>query len=443
MTFNDLNLNTPLRNAIEDAGLETPTTIQHKAFPLVMSGKDLVGIAQTGTGKTFAYILPLLRLHKFSKKKAPSVLIIVPTRELVIQVAGEVEKMAEYMTLRVLGIYGGANINTQKERVYEGCDILVATPGRLIDIALDGVLNLKSIKRLVIDEVDEMLELGFRHQLNTLFSLLPERRQNLLFSATISESVSELIEEFFNTPQRVEAAPNGTPVEKIEQVAYGVPNFNTKFNLLKLLLEENDDMNKVLVFASSKRLADRIYKRVEEAFPERFGVIHGNKAQNQRINAVLNFKTGELRGLIATDIIARGIDIDDVSHVINFDLPENSEHYIHRIGRTGRADRNGSAISFISEKEHTFQRGIEALMQKEIPMKGNPENLEISEELIDLEKTVIAEVTLKKKDPRQNPDGSAYHEKKDKNQKVNLGSSLKRKAKDKMRRKKLKRRKKK
>ena len=235
MTFDDLNLNTPLLTALDELGYVHPTTIQHRVFSIVMSGKDVCGIAQTGTGKTFAYLLPCLRQWKFSKDKAPQILIIVPTRELVAQVVESVKALTKYMSLIVTGVYGGVNINTQKAEVEKGVDVLVATPGRLYDLAMNGAFKTKMIKKLVIDEVDEMLNLGFRTQLKNILDLLPERRQNLMFSATITDEVEALIETYFNEPVRVEAAPTGTPLENIIQTTYEVPNFYTKVNLLQLL----------------------------------------------------------------------------------------------------------------------------------------------------------------------------------------------------------------
>ena len=223
MTFDDLNLNTALLSALDDLGYTTPTTIQERVFPIVMSGKDVCGIAQTGTGKTFAYLLPCLRQWKFSKDKSPQILIVVPTRELVAQVVEEVKKLTPYMSLVVTGVYGGVNINTQKLEVEKGVDVLVATPGRLYDLALAGAFKTKTIKKLVIDEVDEMLNLGFRTQLKNILDLLPAKRQNLLFSATITEEIEALIEMYFNDPVRVEAAPTGTPLENIIQTGYEVP----------------------------------------------------------------------------------------------------------------------------------------------------------------------------------------------------------------------------
>ena len=421
MSFEDLNLNSPLLQALRDLGFTQPTPIQQKAFSAVMSGRDVVGIAQTGTGKTFAYLLPILRQFSFSKQKEPRVLILVPTRELVVQLTGDVKKLTSYMTVRTEGVYGGTNINTQKLLVLNGLDVLVATPGRLMDLALSGALSLKYVRQLVIDEVDEMLSLGFRAQLTTILDLLPRRRQNLLFSATMTEEVDDLINIFFNAPVLVEAVRAGTPLERIEQSGYHVPNFNTKLNLLEHLLASDGTMRKVLIFGPSKRLADVIHERLEARFPDQFQVIHANKSQNFRMNAVAQFEKGLCRGLIATDLLARGVDVTDVTHVINVDTPAEPETYIHRIGRTGRADRTGAAITFISDAERSAQAAIEALMEKEIPLLPLPDDLPISDRLTDEERFISPEIQLKLP-PR--PTG-AFHEKKAKNKKVNLGNKAK------------------
>ena len=325
MTFDDLNLNTPLLSALDDLGYINPTTIQRKVFPIVMSGKDVCGIAQTGTGKTFAYLLPCLRQWKFSKDKAPQILIIVPTRELVAQVVESVKALTPYMSLIVIGVYGGVNINTQKTEVEKGVDVLVATPGRLYDLAMNGAFKTKMIKKLVIDEVDEMLNLGFRTQLKNILDLLPPRRQNLLFSATITEEVETLVETYFNDPIRVEAAPTGTPLENIIQSGYQVPNFHTKVNLLELLLSEEKSMTKVLIFVATKKLADQLYEQLAAKFPGTAGVIHSNKEQNNRFNTVKQFQEGNYRFIIATDIVARGIDINEAVSYTHLTLPTNRE----------------------------------------------------------------------------------------------------------------------
>lgn len=425
MNFTDLNLNTPLIRAIEDLGFKEPTTIQHRVFPIVMSGRDVCGIAQTGTGKTFAYLMPCLRLWKFDKNKDPQILIIVPTRELVVQVAESVKKLTKYMNVVTVGVYGGANINTQQLEVEKGVDVLVATPGRLYDLLLNGAFKTKTIKRLVIDEMDEMLNLGFRTQITNILSLLPGKRQNLLFSATITDEVEKLMNDYFTEPERVEAAPTGSPVENIIQTAYHVPNFNTKVNLLELLLSSDETMTKVLIFVSTKSLADQLYEKLSEQFPEIVGVIHSNKEQNYRFNTVKQFKTGVFKYIIATDVMARGIDVAEVTHVINFDTPEVPENYIHRIGRTGRADKKGLAITFITEKEQKYQASIEALMRQPIPMLSLPENLEISTVLIDDELPKVHMKTIQIKRPKIDAGGGAFHEKSAKNSKVNVRKSHK------------------
>ena len=420
MTFSELNLSTPLLNALDDLGYTTPTPIQEKVFAVAMSGVDVVGIAQTGTGKTLGYLLPLLKQWKFSKEKHPQILVLVPTRELVAQVVETINKLTTYMNVVAVGVYGGVNINTQKLSVEQKTDVIVATPGRLFDLAMNGSLKLKAVKKLVIDEVDEMLNLGFRTQLKNIIELLPERRQNLMFSATLTDDVEFLMQDYFNAPVKVEAAPSGTPVENIEQQAYELPNFYTKVNLLKLLLSEDASMTKVLVFTGSKSLADQLNTELEPKYAEVMGVIHSNKEQNHRFNTVTQFKNGTYRFIIATDIVARGIDVTEVTHVINFDLPDVAENYMHRIGRTGRADKKGIAISFITEKEKTSQGKIEELMNYKTPMLPLPENLVISDELTEDEMPKVYMKEIQIKIPKKEDVGPAFHEKSAKNSKVNF-----------------------
>ena len=425
MSFRDLNLNTPLYNAIDDLGFTQPTPIQAEAFNVVASGTDMVGIAQTGTGKTFAYMLPILKNLKFSKQDNPRVLILVPTRELVVQVVDEIEKLAKYINTRVLGVYGGTNINTQKQAVAQGQDIIVATPGRLYDLAVSRVLQLKSLERLVIDEVDVMLDLGFRHQLINIFDILPERRQNIMFSASMTEDVDELITDFFTAPQKVSIAISGTPLENIAQTKYSVPNYYTKLNLLVHLLQDAETYNKVLVFVSNKRMADRLFEALDEFFKEELCVIHSNKTQNYRLRSIEQFREGINRVLVATDVMARGLDIDNVTHVFNFDTPDYPENYMHRIGRTGRAEREGQAVVFSTKKEQDSLEKIESLMQMDIPELQIPEEVEISTELIEEERTVIKERNNPTKRKDIDAPGPAFHEKSEKNSKENLGGSYK------------------
>ncbi len=420
MLFADLNLNTPLQSVLNDLGFTVPTTIQHRVFPVVMSGRDVCGIAQTGTGKTFAYLLPLLRQWKFNKEKVPQILILVPTRELVAQVVQAVKELTPYMSVLAVGVYGGVNIKTQMAELYNGADVVVATPGRLYDLAMNGAFKSKAIKKLVIDEVDEMLNLGFRTQLKNILDLLPAKRQNLMFSATITEDVEALIATYFNDPERVEAAPTGTPLENIVQTGYEVPNFYTKVNLLHLLLTEDGTMTKVLVFAATKKLADDLYEQLETKFPGTAGVIHSNKEQNHRFNTVEQFKNGTYRFIIATDIVARGIDIAEVTHVINFDTPDVPENYMHRIGRTGRADKKGIAITFITEKEKPLLNAIETLMHYQVPIAALPEGLIISDILTEDEKPKIYMKPVQVKIPKKDEVGPAFHEKSAKNSKVNF-----------------------
>jgi ATP-dependent RNA helicase RhlE len=420
-TFRDLNLNKPLLNALDDLGYTIPTTIQGKAFSVVMSGKDMIGIAQTGTGKTLAYLLPALRQWNFSKDRLPQILIIVPTRELVAQIVETVEQLTTYMTLTVVGVYGGTNIHTQADQINMGLDVLVATPGRLLDLALRGDLVLKGIKRLIVDEVDEMFDLGFKHQLLNVLDLLPEKKQSLFFSATMNEQVEELIDEYFVNPVKVEAAPAGTPLENIHLTAYSVPNFNTKLNLLEDLLATKSEMEKVLVFVSSKTFAMTVYERLLPNFEERLGVIHSNKSQNNRFETVNAFQSGEISILIATDLISRGIDITGVTHVVNFDAPDDFENFIHRVGRTGRADRKGEAISFFSPCESTSEKHItEGLGDLKLEYVDFPESVEISNELIYEEEPRISMPEPAVKIKKREDVGPAFHEKSAKNSKVNV-----------------------
>ena len=425
MTFQDLNLNTPLLRAVEELGFTEATTIQHRVFPIVMSGRDVCGIAQTGTGKTFAYLLPCLRQWKFDKNKDPQILILVPTRELVVQVVEAVNKLTPYMSVHAVGVFGGVNINTQQIALESGADVLVATPGRLFDLIMNGAFKTKMIKKLVIDEMDEMLNLGFRKQITNILELLPAKRQNLLFSATITDDVEKLMNDYFSAPVRVEAAPTGTPLENIIQNGYDVPNFNTKVNLLELLLASNEAMTKVLIFAATKALADQLFEQLEAKFPERVGVIHSNKEQNHRFNTVKQFKAGVYKYLIATDVMARGIDVAEVTHVINFDTPDVPENYIHRIGRTGRADKKGISITFITAKEKVLQKAIETLMKQEIPMLALPADLEISEILTEDEKPKVRMKIIQIKVSKKEESGPAFHEKSAKNSKVNVRKNRK------------------
>ena len=417
-TFTDFDLPKSLQKALDDMGFVTPTPIQERAMPVILSGRDMMGIAQTGTGKTFAYLLPILKHWKFAKVHVPRVVIIVPTRELVVQVAEEVEKLTKYMSVRTVGIYGGVNINTQKTRVYEGVDILVGTPGRMMDLALDNVLRFDEVQKLVIDEFDEILNLGFRTQITAIFSMMKARRQNILFSATMTEDVDDMLSDYFDFPEEVSLAASGTPLDQIEQLGYHVPNFLTKINLLKNLLQD-ESLERILVFVNNKKTADLVMDALEEDHDGQFGVIHSNKSQNYRLNTMASFQAGDIRGIVTTDVMARGLDISDISHVINMEFPEVPEQYIHRIGRTGRADKTGIAISFIAPSEQEIQIEAEVLMEKELEFLELPDGLEIAEKLLEFEKDK-KKMKVLLRTPKK-PDDGAFHEKKEKNKKVNLG----------------------
>lgn len=431
MTFQELNLNTPLLNALEDLGFSTPTPIQEQAFSTIMSGRDVIGIAQTGTGKTLAYSLPVLRMLSYSEQQNPRVLIIVPTRELVVQVVEELEKLTKYINARILGVYGGTNINTQKQLVAQGQDIIVATPGRLYDLTINRDLQLKSVQKLIIDEVDVMLDLGFRFQLTNIMELLPANRQNIMFSATMTDEVEQLIQTNFRQPEKISVAASGTPLENISQSGYEIPNFYTKINLLKVLLKDKEQFNKTLIFAGNKKMADRVFENLDPAFPEECTIIHSNKTQNYRLRSIRQFEDGFCRILIATDVMARGLDIDEISHVINFDTPDYPENYMHRIGRTGRAEKEGHSILLTTPNEQEGLEKIETLMKMEVPKKPLPEEVEISKELIPEEQPKVMEINNPSKFTDEDAPGPAFHEKKEKNKKVNLGGSYKREIKKK------------
>ena len=440
MTFDELNIKKYFKTNLRELGLRDLTLIQERAFPAIMSGRDVMGIAQTGTGKTIAYLLPSLNLWKFSPKHEPQILILVPTRELVVQVVEQVEKLARDSGVMVAGVWGGVGIQPQAARIREGADVLVGTPGRILDIALKGLLRFGAIRRLVLDEVDEMLEQGFRTQIGRVLDLLPSKRQNLMFSATMNDEIESLAATFFNGPLKIEAAPMGTPLENIRQVVIDVPNFNTKINLLTHLLATDESMRRVMVFVCSIAMADLVYERLVDKLSEYEGAgqkrsvdyLHSRRTQSQRFSALRSFRDGQTDVLIATDLIARGIDIEGVSHVICFDMPFEPEQYIHRIGRTGRVrladcsedgDRSsicveeGRAISFCTQAEQAALANIEGLMKASVPHIDMPDGVVISETLIDSEMpTVRMRNSLTEIDSTP---GAAFHEKSEKNSKVN------------------------
>lgn len=423
-SFQELSIQKSLLNAIADLDFVKPTPIQREAYPKILSGNNVVGIAQTGTGKTLAYSLPILQELNYSKSYKPRVLIIVPTRELVVQVVDQIELYTKYMTVRIAGVFGGVNIKTQQALLSEGTDIIVGTPGRLYDLILNRSLQTQDIKKLVIDEVDIMLDLGFRFQLNNIFELLPEKRQNIMFSATMTDDVQFLIQDNFINPQTITVSVSGTPLDNISQTCYAVPNFYTKVNLLDYLLKDKATFQKVVVFIDSKKNADRLFLELEANYWKELGIIHSNKSQNNRLATIERFNDGQTRILIASDIIARGLDLDDISHVINFDTPKFPENYIHRIGRTGRAKKMGNSILLFTKDEEKNKLAIEKLMDKIIDSKKLPNEVVISKKLILDEQPKVVEKNPHKKSKQ--PSGPSFHDKKDKNKKqYNLGGGQK------------------
>ena len=304
-----MNLSASLRKAIADMGFTEATTIQSVAFPVIMSGRDVLGIAQTGTGKTLAYLMGAMNTWKYMPQNPPQIIVLVPTRELVVQVVEVAKRLSSRTNMKCVGVFGGVGMVPQAQAVSEGADVLVGTPGRLLDLVLDGYVNLRNVKKLIVDEVDEMLEQGFRTQLGRIFDLLPKKRQNLLFSATMTSEVESLTETYFTAPVKVQAAPTGTPLTEIEQGVYRVPNFNTKLNLLRIFLSDKESMRRVMVFVGSMALADKVYESIEQDFEGDIDYIHSKRTQSQRFRAVRGFADGDFRILIATDVVARGIDV--------------------------------------------------------------------------------------------------------------------------------------
>ena len=338
-------MNRQLLNAIGDMGYSDPTPIQVKAIPLALAGHDMMGIAQTGTGKTVAFVLPILMKIKYAQGNDPRALILAPTRELALQIEENLNKLSRYTDLRIVALYGGIGPKAQIEQIAQGADVIVATPGRLMDIYLRGELVMKEVKTLVLDEADKMMDMGFMPQIRKILEVIPVKRQNLLFSATMPSKVVSLSEEFLEFPEVVEVAPQATTVDTIEQQLYEVPNLKSKINMLEHLLS-GEEFSRILVFTRTKTNADNVFKFLDRKGLGPVRVIHSNKGQNARINAINQFKEGEVRILVSTDVSARGIDVSDVSHVINFDVPVIYEDYVHRIGRTGRAKKEGVAITF-------------------------------------------------------------------------------------------------
>lgn len=377
MTFNDLEIIEPILKALNDKGYSTPTPIQQQAIPVALAGRDILGLAQTGTGKTAAFSIPIIQqlCAERSNTKRPLIraLIITPTRELAIQISECIDDYAKNTNIRHCVIFGGVKQNSQVEALRRGVDVLVATPGRLLDLIGQGIIKLNSVKHFVLDEADRMLDMGFIHDIKKLLPLLPKHKQTLFFSATMPPTIASLSRSILHNPEKVEVAPVSSVVDTIKQAVYFVEKQDKKDLLINLLKE--DKTPAVLVFSRTKHGADKIARFLTKA-----GIgseaIHGNKSQNARQRALTNFKTNQTRVLIATDIAARGIDIDQLELVINYDLPDVPETYVHRIGRTGRAGHSGTALTFCSNDERSMLRDVQKLTGKTLPKieTGLPES---------------------------------------------------------------------
>jgi len=410
MTFEELKLTRQFLDAVQELGYESPSEIQEKVIPRVLGGQDVIGIAQTGTGKTAAYVLPLLQLLKYPQGDEPRALILVPTKELVVQVEEQIQSLCKYTELRYVALYGGVGPKTQIEAIKKGVDIIVATPGRFLEIYAKRVIIPKKIKHVVLDECDRMMDMGFWPQLREIQEKLPQKKQQLLFSATFPERVERIADNFLLFPSRVEVTPQATPATTVEQRVYMVPNFKTKLNLLMHLLE-GDEMKRVMVFVRTKADATSMGKFMERSNVGEIRFLHSNIGQNSRMNAIKDFKDGNVRILVSTDVTARGIDVFEVSHVVNFQVPGHYEDYVHRIGRTGRAFKTGVAISFVDQSEEYHLTNIQKIIRQTIPVFEIPEVVKIEKTDPEEKQDHAREIDRQKR--LDDPDfKGAFHEKK-------------------------------
>jgi len=369
MSFADLGLRSELTRAVAEKGYGTPTPIQREAIPAVLAGRDVLAGAQTGTGKTAAFVLPLLQNLGASTGTAPRALVLTPTRELAAQVAASATEYGRFLALRTVVIFGGVSEKPQIEALRRGCDLLVATPGRLLDLAQQRCLDLSQVRFWVLDEADRMLDMGFIHAIRQVSRLLPRERQSLLFSATYSEDIRALAERMLRTPVAIEVAARNATAERIEQHVYKVPKEHKRYLLAHLIREGS--WQQVLVFTRTKHGANRLTQQLEGA-GIRAAAIHGNKSQGARVRALADFKEGRITALVATEVAARGLDIKELPHVVNYELPNVPEDYVHRIGRTARAGGSGIALSLVSPDESGLLRDIEKVLQRTVPVAALP-----------------------------------------------------------------------
>ena len=371
MSFTDLGLAPELSRAVAEQGYETPTPIQMRAIPAVIAGRDVLAGAQTGTGKTAAFVLPVLQaLAQAPAGRAPRALVLTPTRELAAQVAESARQYGRHLKMRICVVFGGVGINPQIDALRTGCDLLVATPGRLLDLAGQRAVDLREARHFVLDEADRMLDMGFIHAIRQVLKLLPDRRQNLMFSATYSDDIRDLAARLLRDPVTVEVAPRNATADRVEQQVYRVSKEHKRHLLAHLIRERG--WHQVLVFTRTKHGANRLAEQLAGAGIAT-AAIHGNKSQNARVRALAEFKAGKITALVATEVAARGLDIKELPFVVNYELPNVPEDYVHRIGRTARAGGAGSAISLVGPDEAGLLKDIERLLRRSLPVAANPE----------------------------------------------------------------------
>ncbi len=375
MNFSDLGLDPELLRAVADKGYDTPTPIQQQAIPAVLAGRDVLAGAQTGTGKTAGFVLPLLQKLGQRKGHAPRVLVLTPTRELAAQIAQSARDYGKYKQLRTLVIFGGVGENPQIQALRNGCDLLIATPGRLLDLANRGLADLSQVSHFVLDEADRMLDMGFIHDIKRVMKLLPQARQNLLFSATYNDDIRHLATRLLVNPVSIDVAPRNSTAERVEQVAFRVPKDHKRHLLVHLFGHGATDEGQwfqALVFTRTKHGANKLAQQLEGA-GIRAAAIHGNKSQSARVKALADFKAGKVAALVATEVASRGLDIKELPMVVNYELPNVPEDYVHRIGRTARAGATGRAVSLVAPDETSLLRDIEKTMRQAVPFRDLPQ----------------------------------------------------------------------
>lgn len=416
MRFDDLKLTRQFLNAISDAGYEEATPIQQRAIPPLRAGQDVIGIAQTGTGKTAAFLLPLLQTLKYAQGEAPRALVVAPTKELVVQIHSEAQKFAAYTDLRIVAFYGGVGPKKQIEEIEDGVDLIVTTPGRFLEIYSRGHIETKKIKHIVLDEADRMMDMGFMPQIRQLQEVVPTKRQNILFSATFPPRVERLADEFLLWPTRVEVTPESTPVSTVTQYKLPLPNLRTKIAFIEWYVRERLGEDRLLIFTRRKEEAENLYKFLLRTFDMGIRAVHSNKGQNARINAINDFRSGDVQILIATDVASRGIDVPETQWVINASVPRDPHDYIHRIGRTGRAFREGSALTLFDPAEKFALERIETLTGEALLEFESVPDLEEFETPRREKQEQAREIDreLRKRDPEYK---GAFHEKKRKSRK--------------------------